>query len=184
MGYSIRTRSYRYTQWRRWILDSQLADWSNGGLVASELYDHRGNVDDADPGLFENDNLAGTYRFSMIESTMRTELESRVKASPYSNKRCGQNSVLPPPDSLRCTSATTELACLGLFASRCAWILGYGCQTSTFCGFRTKDRVKANKVTGATPHNLPDGTPGCSLFSSRCRWSKGRFTKLNVVLVE
>jgi iduronate 2-sulfatase len=43
MGYSVRTPSHRYTEWR---------DWQTGQTLARELYDHA-----ADPG--ESVNLAG-----------------------------------------------------------------------------------------------------------------------------
>ena len=43
MGYSVRSRSHRYTEWR---------DWETGQTLARELYDHA-----ADP--FESVNLAG-----------------------------------------------------------------------------------------------------------------------------
>lgn len=44
MGYSLRTRRYRYTEWR---------DWKTGNVIARELYDHQ-----ADP--YENHNVAAT----------------------------------------------------------------------------------------------------------------------------
>ena len=59
MGYSVRTITHRYTEWRRWARCQ--ANWSSSAnLLASELYDHRN-----DTGLgrssfedFENVNLA------------------------------------------------------------------------------------------------------------------------------
>lgn len=183
MAYSIRTRAYRYTQWRQWIPQLQIADWSNAGLAAVELYDHRNNTGQADPALFENENLAGVYRFSMVEVSLQNQLETMVKSIGYSNRRCGQTSPTPTisaPTRNICTSMTTEAACDGLFASRCAWFLGYGCQDSLFCGFKTKERVRISQPSDSSPFNLPDGAPGCSLFSSRCAWRANHCEKLKI----
>jgi hypothetical protein len=169
MGYSVRTRAFRYTQWRKWSSVLQMADWSNSGIVGVELYDHRANTLDINPALFENENLAGTIRYSMIETSLKTQLETRVKSPQYSNRRCGKTVTFQPRPGL-CTTALDEETCNLLFVSRCAWFLGYGCQDSTFCGFKTNERVKKNKKTGLTPFNLPENSPGCALFSSRCQW--------------
>ena len=42
MGYSVRVAEARYTEWRVW--NACRADWSHAGLVASELYDHKGDT--------------------------------------------------------------------------------------------------------------------------------------------
>lgn len=59
MGYSVRTKEARYTEWRTWSKEC-VADWQPGGLVAAELYSHEG-----DDGMgtrafddFEYENLA------------------------------------------------------------------------------------------------------------------------------
>ena len=59
MGYSIRVKNARYTEWRLWKPSCQ-GDWTPAGLVSAELYDHTG-----DTGLgfesydeFEFENLA------------------------------------------------------------------------------------------------------------------------------
>merc|ERR1712113_772904 len=59
MGYSLRTADWRYTEWRLWKGDILQADWSENGLVASELYDHRNETlypTNFDVG--ENENLS------------------------------------------------------------------------------------------------------------------------------
>merc|ERR1719421_1185418 len=40
MGYSLRTKEWRYTEWRRWDGESKRADWSSAGLSSVELYAH------------------------------------------------------------------------------------------------------------------------------------------------
>jgi len=177
MGYSIRTRSFRYTQWRRWIRNIQLADWSAAGIVGVELYDHRLNVDGANPADFENDNLAGTVRFSMIEINLKEQLESLVKSSAYSNKRCGVANVPEPPQGTLCTSAKSVDQCNQLFALRCAWFTGYGCQESSFCGFVTRLPIARNPRTGKTQFGMEEGSPGCNSFASRCTWKLNRCVK-------
>ena len=41
MGYSVRSSNFRYTEWRVWNQSALEGVWSEGGLVGSELYDHR-----------------------------------------------------------------------------------------------------------------------------------------------
>jgi hypothetical protein len=54
MGYSIKVKGWRYTEWRTWLgVD---ADWSASGLVASELYSHKEAYDRVDFGRYENQN--------------------------------------------------------------------------------------------------------------------------------
>ena len=64
MGYSLRTRHHRYTEWRK---------WRTGEVVARELYDHQN-----DPG--ENKNVAA-------ESARRVQVLSRKLAKVHPVKR-------------------------------------------------------------------------------------------------
>ena len=43
MGFSVRTATARYTEWRLWKSNC-VGDWTPAGLVAKELYDHTGDV--------------------------------------------------------------------------------------------------------------------------------------------
>ena len=43
MGFSVRAADTRYTEWRVWKPSCE-GDWSPGGLVALELYDHTGDT--------------------------------------------------------------------------------------------------------------------------------------------
>lgn len=58
MGYSIRSTTARYTEWR--VFTNCEADWTEHGLVAQELYDHTDNngLGTATFDDFENINLA------------------------------------------------------------------------------------------------------------------------------
>ncbi|KAH9260651.1 hypothetical protein BASA81_001118 [Batrachochytrium salamandrivorans] len=166
MGYSIRNIQYRYTQWRRWMSDSQQADWSNAGLVAAELYDHGGDTLASDPAAFENVNLVDNPTYLITATVLRRSLELTAKATPYSDRRCGRKEdILPAPVNAICTTAKNQKSCQALFASRCMWITSYGCQASTFCGFTNK-----SPVTESGKSN-PVGTPGCLSFESRCTWT-------------
>jgi len=41
MGYSLRTKRFRYTEWRKWNVDGEIGDFINeDGLIARELYDY------------------------------------------------------------------------------------------------------------------------------------------------
>ena len=53
MGYSIRTRTWRFTEWYRWNGASLTPDWSD--IVGTELYSHAGD-DGSDFDAFENVN--------------------------------------------------------------------------------------------------------------------------------
>ena len=64
MGYSLRTRHHRYTEWR---------NWRTGEVVARELYDHQ-----IDPG--ENNNITS-------ESSRRVQALSRKLAKVHPVKR-------------------------------------------------------------------------------------------------
>ena len=54
MGFSVRSHTVRYTEWRAWKRNC-VGDFSPDGLVALELYDHKG-----DPG-------AGSHAFDDFE---------------------------------------------------------------------------------------------------------------------
>ena len=162
MGYSIRTKDFRYTQWRKWLKMSQIADWSNAGLVATELYDHRKNHFGADAALFENDNLAGKSEHRRIEGALKYNLEIVVKSSEYSNSRCARSHlILQESSSLQfnlCSVAITPDECESLYLHKCAWFESYGCQPSTFCAF-TKE------MSETVPQD-------CSSFPTRCKWQQ------------
>lgn len=57
MGYSIRTKEWRYTEWRRWKGQELVADWE-APPHAVELYDHRQD-EQAEPFGTETRNDAG-----------------------------------------------------------------------------------------------------------------------------
>ena len=53
MGYSIRTQTWRFTEWYRWNGASLTPDWSDA--AGAELYSHAGD-DGTDFDAFENVN--------------------------------------------------------------------------------------------------------------------------------
>jgi len=53
MGYSVRTKDYRYTEWQ---------DVKTGGITATELYDHTN-----DPGETKNRAYDAQYSHVLIE---------------------------------------------------------------------------------------------------------------------
>ena len=65
MGYSIRTRHFRYTEWR---------DFNTGKTVARELYDHR--VDAA-----ETVNVVGDERYTERIEPLERLIEKKIKAA-------------------------------------------------------------------------------------------------------
>lgn len=58
MGFTIRVKGYRYTEWRLFDNELLVGDWTSSGLGATELYAH----DDSDGGELgpETENLAST----------------------------------------------------------------------------------------------------------------------------
>ena len=70
MGYTVRTRDWRYTEWRWWNGSALAADWvTPRGLWASELYDHRGqaayptdfDAPNEEVNLAANETIAAPY---------------------------------------------------------------------------------------------------------------------------
>ncbi|KAK3266230.1 hypothetical protein CYMTET_25131 [Cymbomonas tetramitiformis] len=80
MGYSIRVDEWRYTEWRYWNPQDLVADWTPTGLMAAELYDHRGlKPYPTDFDISENVNLAEKKDFAEI----RVSLASQLKRQYY-----------------------------------------------------------------------------------------------------
>ncbi|XP_043266900.1 iduronate 2-sulfatase isoform X2 [Venturia canescens] len=67
MGYSLRTKDYRYTAWIRFIQETKMPDWST--ILAEELYDH--TVD-----WNENLNVAMNPQFYDVKVELRKLLRS------------------------------------------------------------------------------------------------------------
>ena len=73
MGYSIRTRTWRFTEWYAWDGAGLKAEWSK--VAGTELYSHAGN-DGSDFDAFENVNQAGD--FPKVVSDLREALRFLV----------------------------------------------------------------------------------------------------------
>ena len=63
MGYSVRSRSYRYTEWVRFNHRSFKPVWRGLALAAAELYDHS-----VDPG--EDVNVADDPRYVEVRDML------------------------------------------------------------------------------------------------------------------
>jgi len=86
-GYSIRTDSFRYTEWR------EKNGTELGELIAAELYDH---VNDS----LEMYNLAETIEFKPVREQLQTKLNLGWKrALPKEIKNNSNNPVAPFPDA-------------------------------------------------------------------------------------
>ena len=83
MGYTVRTKGWRYTEWRRWNATTLEGDWSSTGLVGCELYDHRSHIPYGDFELFESetDNLCDTYTNSPVVTHHKALLKSNFDHS-------------------------------------------------------------------------------------------------------
>lgn len=53
MGYAARTRDWRYIEWRAWDNKTLLADWTEVGLLAAGLYDHRNDTSAVGAAYFD-----------------------------------------------------------------------------------------------------------------------------------
>jgi len=73
MGYSIRTRTWRFTEWYGWDGTSLAANWSH--VIGTELYSHGGD-DGSDFDAFENINQAEDY--PKVTSNLREALRFLV----------------------------------------------------------------------------------------------------------
>jgi hypothetical protein len=99
MGYSMRTKEFRYTLWIPFDRASMTPQWddrstgrnSTIGVFADELFDHRGETLARELGTKELVNLAGNANFALIKYYHRQRLldflRSRVlyKAATPSN---------------------------------------------------------------------------------------------------
>ena len=74
MGFSVRSSSWRWTEWLQWNASSGQPEWSK--VVAAELYDHRGDRGD-DFDRFENENLANASGADFDEA--RQELSHALR---------------------------------------------------------------------------------------------------------
>merc|ERR1712150_48291 len=87
MGYSIRTASWRYTEWKPWNGAELRPNWEDTS-PGSELYSHDGD-DGTDMDAFENENLAGNPSYSSTVQYLSAMLwdyfqnSSRMAAAPH-----------------------------------------------------------------------------------------------------
>ena len=73
MGYSVRSATIRYTEWRSWQNASLTGDWSAAGLIGAELYPHM-----HDPRLLPTDFDSSMRLLGSISTLFgRSELDLR-----------------------------------------------------------------------------------------------------------
>ena len=74
MGYSVRTRAWRYSLWCAWDGSRLAPDWRN--CTGDELFDHRGDaaLPPFAPDLVENVNLANTPALAATQAELRARL--------------------------------------------------------------------------------------------------------------
>ena len=76
MGYSLRTREWRYTYWATW--EPSLRPDLSAGPAGEELYDHRKDTALYDVEDFEFVNLAEDGAFASVKAQLRHQLEATV----------------------------------------------------------------------------------------------------------
>ena len=76
LSYSVRSASYRYTEWYRWN-GSALRPVADDA-APSELYDHRNDTSLWDPDASEYDNVAGDAAHAAAEAALRSVLRAQV----------------------------------------------------------------------------------------------------------
>ena len=106
MGYSVRTKAWRFTEWYRW--DGQLLrpDWNT--IIATELYNHEGD-DGSSFDEFENVNEAAARPDAM--KALRLLLHERVDAQ-FASKRARlavNTAPLPPLPTANTTMPDTTM---------------------------------------------------------------------------
>lgn len=60
MGLSMRTQSYRYTEWHRWLGRELRPDWDDGSTMI-ELYNHTGDPPESTKISFERFENVNVY---------------------------------------------------------------------------------------------------------------------------
>ena len=85
MGYSVRTKDWRYSEWFKWNQTTLNAIWDNG-LIATELYDHRN--EDTTICAFsesENYNIAGDVDKKDIITNLSQLLRNHFQYRKFNN---------------------------------------------------------------------------------------------------
>lgn len=82
IGYTVRTKDWRFTEWRLWNSTALSANWNTTGYLGNELYDHRGVIPGGD-NLFESEqhNIYNDYAGTSYVTTLRDLLYSNFDPS-------------------------------------------------------------------------------------------------------
>ena len=130
MGYTIRNKDYRYTEWVKWNQTSLLPIWD--ALVGAELYDHRGiPTFPTNYNAYENKNFADDPVFATVRGLLSTALRKHFPSpsdGPISPPRC-------IPDGECRTGTSQEDCCTGYhYTTAYCGIYGRcGCRQSGEC---------------------------------------------------
>jgi hypothetical protein len=79
MGFTVRSKQWRYTEWRNWSPVTLEADWTEAGVVGRELYDHRRNKVFGPSFLeeFETKNVYKFYKANGFTKQLKKKLRER-----------------------------------------------------------------------------------------------------------
>ena len=79
MGMTMRTRDWRYTEWRLWLPDQLEADWGAAALLATEMYDHRTNTGVGPAAFDEHEfvNVASSAAHAQQRATLAASLQAQ-----------------------------------------------------------------------------------------------------------
>lgn len=136
MGYSIRSKEYRYTEWLEWNKTTLLPIWDK--LAGTELYDHRGiPTYPTDYNAYENKNHAGDQSYANVQKEFSAVLRKHFPSpadGPIEPPRC-------IPDG-QCRTASTQYECCtgDHFSTLNCGIYGRcGCRLSGECAEKESD---------------------------------------------
>jgi hypothetical protein len=88
MGLSVRSKDWRYSEWRRWDGHQCTPHWGGSAIDGVELYDHR---DDRTPGCFdcfEHTNVADDVEFAEVVAQLRQVVEGHFKKDGVNATGC------------------------------------------------------------------------------------------------
>lgn len=112
MGYSLRSREYRYTAWVPFDRVNMIPLW-NQPLVAEELYDHR-DEKLGDDYVYELENKAPFSRYKRTLRSYREKLYNFLKDNILYKQRNKQKFVFTGPGVGAPADSSTEVADVGV----------------------------------------------------------------------
>ena len=126
MGYTIRSKDWRYTEWVKFNLTSNTPDWLSVNGI--ELYDHRGDSHDSF-GYYERENLASDSRYGDVRIVLSAMLQSQMVVRPVTTP-----TNLPQSQSAAPTPKSTGSSAAQAYATQ-AFVLNLALASSLFALF-------------------------------------------------